>query len=280
MRATARRNGPRLRVMDDLDDLSLPPARPRPGLKALAISTLRRLGGACLLALGLYLTLALWGYDPADPSFNQATSAAVVNPAGAGGAWLADMLYQFFGYGAFVPVLASLSWGLRMLLDRRLAWPWLPVLALPPAMLATCAFLASRQSAGDGRMAVPRRPRRLRRRLPVPAAGAGPGRHQLCHADRGDRRPAARHRAGPALARIGLARRPGRHRRPLVRRPGRCGRRHGRQQWRPGDGQGLRDWRHRRAEANDNAFPRAPDEDSPPGWRQRLLGLLRRRPAG
>ncbi len=148
MRATARRNGPRLRVMDELDDLSLPPVKPRPGLKALATSTLRRLAGAGLLALGLYVTLALWGYDPADPSFNQATSAPVSNPAGAGGAWLADLLYQFFGYGAFVPVIAALSWGMRMLLDRRLAWPWLPVLALPPAMLATCAFLASRKVPG------------------------------------------------------------------------------------------------------------------------------------
>ncbi len=73
MRATARRTAPRLRVMDEMDDLSLPPVRPRPGLKALATSTLRRLGGACLLALGLYVTLALWGYAPGDPSFNQAT---------------------------------------------------------------------------------------------------------------------------------------------------------------------------------------------------------------
>src|SRR5262245_50043146 len=121
MRAAARRPGPRLRAMDELDDLTLPPVRPRPGAKAVAVSVLRRLGGACLLALGLYVTLALWGYDPSDPSFNQATSATVSNPAGLGGARLADLLYQFFGYGAFVLVLVSLSWGLRMVLDRRLA---------------------------------------------------------------------------------------------------------------------------------------------------------------
>ncbi len=280
MRATARRTAPRLRVMDEMDDLSLPPVRPRPGLKALATSTLRRLGGACLLALGLYVTLALWGYDPGDPSFNQATSAAVSNPAGAGGAWLADMLYQFFGYGAFVPVIACLAWGLRMLLDRRLAWPWLPVLALPPAMLAACAFLASRKVPGQDEW-----PFRV-------GLGGFVGDFQFL-------------RLGPGLggfsyaaitgtiALLLLVSALGLRWRESIWFAGRVangsrwfGSRVGEAAAMAGSqggrrlAEGFRNWQTRRAEANDNAFPRAPDlDDGAPGWRARLAGLLRRRPA-
>jgi S-DNA-T family DNA segregation ATPase FtsK/SpoIIIE len=265
--------------MDELDDLSLPPARSRPALKDLALSGLRRLGGACLLALGLYVTLALWGYDPADPSLNRATSAAVTNPAGAGGARVADMLYQFFGYGAFVPVLAALSWGLRMLLDRRLVWPWLPVLALPPALLATSAFLASRK---------------------VPDAEAWPFRVGL-GGFVGDFQYL---RLGGGLSGVGYATVTGvvallllvtclglRWRESLwfagrVATGGRWfGARVGEAAAMAGSNggrmmaKGWREWRLRRAEANDNAFPRSPDEDGPaPGWRDRLLGLLRREP--
>ena len=282
MRATARRNGPRLRVMDELDDLSLPPVKPRQGLKALVTSTLRRLAGAGLLALGLYVTLALWGYDPADPSFNQATSAPVSNPAGAGGAWLADLLYQFFGYGAFVPVIAALSWGLRMLLDRRLAWPWLPVLALPPAMLATCAFLASRKVPGPEEW-----PFRV-------GLGGFVGDFQFL-------------RLGPGLGgfsyalvtgllalllivtALGLRWRESFWFAGRVATGGRWlgGRVGGAAAVAGSSGgrmmlEGLQNWRRRRAEANDNMLPREPDEDrESAGWRGRLTGLLRRpRPQG
>ncbi len=281
MRATARRNGPRLRVMDEMDDLSLPPVRPRPGAKALATSVLRRVAGACLLALGLYVTLALWGYDPADPSFNQATSAAISNPAGPGGAWIADLLYQFFGYGAFVPVIAALSWGIRMLLDRRLVWPWLPVLALPPAMLATCAFLASRK---------------------VPDAEAWPFRVGL-GGFVGDFQYL---RLGPGLGgfsytaitgliaillivtALGLRWRESFWFAGRVATGGRwIGGRVGEAAVAAGSNggrimaEGFRNWRKRRAEANDNAQPREPDDDrDPAGWRGRILGLLCRRPAG
>ena len=40
--------------------------------------------------------------------------------------------------------MAILAWGVRLVLDRRLAWPWLPFLALPLSLLAGAAFLASR----------------------------------------------------------------------------------------------------------------------------------------
>ena len=34
-------------------------------------------------------------------------------------------------------------WGLRLILGRPLNWPWLPVVALPLALLASAAYLAT-----------------------------------------------------------------------------------------------------------------------------------------
>jgi DNA segregation ATPase FtsK/SpoIIIE, S-DNA-T family len=105
--------------------------------------SLRRLGGVLLIAVAVALAVALFGFDWRDPSLNQATAHAVRNPAGVGGAYAADLLYQLFGLAAWLPVLVGLSWGLRMALARPFGWPWLPILSLPLAILAAAAFLAT-----------------------------------------------------------------------------------------------------------------------------------------
>lgn len=107
-------------------------------LRGLAIRTL----GLGLLALSCAMFLALWGYDPADPGFGVAPDRPVRNPLGLSGAVAADLLLQFFGLAAWLLPVVTLSWGLRCSLRRPLAWPWLPVMALPLALLATSAFLA------------------------------------------------------------------------------------------------------------------------------------------
>ena len=105
--------------------------------------SLRRLGGVLLIAVAVALAVALFGFDWRDPSLNQATAHAVRNPIGLGGAYAADLLYQLFGLAAWLPVLVGLSWGLRLAMARPFAWPWLPILSLPLAILATAAFLAT-----------------------------------------------------------------------------------------------------------------------------------------
>lgn len=78
-----------------------------------------RLGGGILLGLfGLCLLGALLSYDPADPSWNHATSAAPANWLGRTGASLADIAYQVFGLGAWFVVIPLLCWAFRAL--RRL----------------------------------------------------------------------------------------------------------------------------------------------------------------
>jgi S-DNA-T family DNA segregation ATPase FtsK/SpoIIIE len=150
MSTALRRPVPRPRRLDAQRDVVLPEPRPGAAFLDVAKGLLLRLGGVALLALGLFLMLALWGFAPSDPSFGRATDAPVLNPAGAAGAWIADLLLQFFGYAAFVPALAAVAWGLRLAARRPLAWPWLPILALPPALLAASAFLASRPIADHG----------------------------------------------------------------------------------------------------------------------------------
>jgi len=102
----------------------------------------RRTLGLGLLAAAAFLAIALGGFDPGDPSFNQATGRAVSNPAGAAGAVTADILLQTFGRAAWLVPLTAFFWGLRMTANRRALWPWLPLVALPLSLLSLAAFLA------------------------------------------------------------------------------------------------------------------------------------------
>ena len=66
--------------------------------------------GLLWLALALFFSLALGSYDPMDPSFNSlSTLQEVRNRCGYLGSFLSDLLYQFFGLGAWIFVLAGLK---------------------------------------------------------------------------------------------------------------------------------------------------------------------------
>jgi S-DNA-T family DNA segregation ATPase FtsK/SpoIIIE len=100
--------------------------------------------GIVLLVVALALAIALWGHDANDPSLNHATSGPSTNPLGVLGASVADMVKQTIGLAAWMIPLVLPLWGLRLIFARPLNWPWLPVLALPFALLAGTAFLATR----------------------------------------------------------------------------------------------------------------------------------------
>ena len=89
-------------------------------------------GAGALLFLGAALALvALAGYDPTDPSWNNATGAATSNWLGGMGAMAADMLLQAFGIAAIAALAPPLVWGVRALrglhlkhaMWRAFAWP-------------------------------------------------------------------------------------------------------------------------------------------------------------
>ncbi|BCX16995.1 MAG: DNA translocase FtsK [Geminicoccaceae bacterium] len=122
------------------------PARDDHPLRRWLTGAGRLVAGLALVALGIWLALALFGFDPADPTFNHATRPGTVvrNPAGRLGATVADLLLQTLGLAAWLLPLVAFSRGARFALDRPLAWPWLPTLALPVALLAASAALADR----------------------------------------------------------------------------------------------------------------------------------------
>ncbi|GHU27487.1 DNA translocase FtsK [Betaproteobacteria bacterium] len=76
-----------------------------------------------LIVLAAFLGLALWGFDRADPGWSHDLSVtALHNPAGRGGAWLADLLLYIFGVSAWWWVLFLLFmvwWGYRRLDELR-----------------------------------------------------------------------------------------------------------------------------------------------------------------
>jgi S-DNA-T family DNA segregation ATPase FtsK/SpoIIIE len=95
--------------------------------------------GVGLLAAALALALSLWGHNPNDPSLNNATGGPSTNPLGPFGANLADMTKQTIGLASWIVAMVLPLWGLRLILGRPLSWPWLPVVALPLALLASAA---------------------------------------------------------------------------------------------------------------------------------------------
>ncbi|WP_301101515.1 DNA translocase FtsK [Propionivibrio sp.] len=78
-----------------------------------------------LVALAAFLGLALWGYQRGDPGWSHAVQGASLhNPAGRGGAWLADLLLYVFGLSAWwwvVLLMAIVWWGYRRLDGLRTA---------------------------------------------------------------------------------------------------------------------------------------------------------------
>lgn len=107
------------------------------------VSAARRLGGVALLTAAVFVSLACAGFDPNDPSFTHATDAPVANWMGVPGAVVSDLLFQAFGHAVWLLPIAFLSLGVRLLLDKRLTWPWLPAVALPAALLLVSAYLAT-----------------------------------------------------------------------------------------------------------------------------------------
>jgi len=80
-------------------------------------ATLRRLRQLSLLggALGAtYLVIAMSTYSPADPAFSHTGAGLVQNAAGPAGAWLADVAFQIFGYGAWALSSLVVVFGLKM----------------------------------------------------------------------------------------------------------------------------------------------------------------------
>ena len=94
-------------------------SRPLPLSQHLA-RVFKEAGLILILGVALFLCLAVWSYDPADPGWSHAGyQPNVSNWAGVAGAWLADLLISFTGLAAWIIPLLLLWPALRFLWRRK-----------------------------------------------------------------------------------------------------------------------------------------------------------------
>ena len=110
---------------------------------SLTPSILRLLREAALYVLGalaLYLLISLWTFSATDSSWSHlGSSKSVSNMGGRAGAWLSDVLFNLFGYVAYLfPVMIGIS-GWRIYLHRKDPTP--P--GIKHRMLMTGSFLGA-----------------------------------------------------------------------------------------------------------------------------------------
>ncbi len=112
------------------------------GLGPFLRKRLVEVAGLILIAIGLFLAVALASYTPSDPSINHATDSAIRNLGGRWGAILADILLQTLGLGAILIVVGLTAWGWRFLRAHQLPLWWVRVSLLPITVVLAAMVLA------------------------------------------------------------------------------------------------------------------------------------------
>jgi|GEM_PF-6874292 len=80
---------------------------------------LREALAVVLAGMAAMMILALLTYTPRDPSLDHAIAhIRVANQAGIVGAYVADALYQFLGFGGWLPTLLIAALSVRMAMGR------------------------------------------------------------------------------------------------------------------------------------------------------------------
>ena len=100
--------------------------------------------GLCLLAAAVLIAVALWGYDAERPVAQPRDRRCQHQPARPFRRQLRRRAAADHGARAWLLVLILPLWAPSPDLRQPLAWPWLPIAALPLALLAGAAWLATR----------------------------------------------------------------------------------------------------------------------------------------
>ncbi len=119
------------------DSLSSAPVRSR------LRERLAEAGGLGLWGLALCLAIALWSYDPRDPSANTSSAQPPANLMGRPGAYMADLMLQDFGIVGVVAILCLLAWGWRLVRHHGLASALLRFIALLCGLPVIAADIAA-----------------------------------------------------------------------------------------------------------------------------------------
>ncbi|GAB6855570.1 hypothetical protein JCM15831A_25940 [Asaia astilbis] len=121
------------------------PTNASPRLRSQFHDRLTELGGFILLALALALSVALWSYNPQDPSFDTATKAVPTNILGQPGATLADALVQWLGLASALPIIVMLCWAWQIVRHHALSVPILRLIAFLCLLPVAAALIATLQ---------------------------------------------------------------------------------------------------------------------------------------
>ncbi|MCE2565418.1 DNA translocase FtsK [Komagataeibacter sp. FNDCF1] len=119
------------------DSLSSGPVRSR------LRERLAEAGGLGLWIVALCLAIALWSYDPRDPSANTASSQPPDNLLGRPGAYMADLMLQDFGVVGMLAIFCLLAWGWRLVRHHGLASALLRGIALICGLPVIAADIAA-----------------------------------------------------------------------------------------------------------------------------------------
>lgn len=79
----------------------------------------RKIYGISLIVLSIWLALVIISYNPADPSFNNATKISAKNWMGSAGAYIADPIMQAFGYAFTLAIVMMLWRGIGVLTEKK-----------------------------------------------------------------------------------------------------------------------------------------------------------------
>ncbi|MBR5998685.1 MAG: DNA translocase FtsK 4TM domain-containing protein, partial [Deltaproteobacteria bacterium] len=105
----------------------------------------REIAALVWLALGVFLLMALYSYDLRDPAFGKiAQSSQIHNAMGSIGAYVAGLLYQAFGFAAFLLPLAAVMIALRLLILRKFSLRLHKILAVGVLVFSVCGLLSLR----------------------------------------------------------------------------------------------------------------------------------------
>ena len=116
---------------------------------------IREIGLVAVLAVAVYVLLALGSHSPTDPAWTVAGSElAVRNLVGKSGAWTADIVLYAFGWGAYLLPLCLLSATVPLMRrHRRVPWSWAeaPVRGggFVAVLVATCLLMRLHVDSGD-----------------------------------------------------------------------------------------------------------------------------------
>ena len=98
--------------------------------------------GLLLISLGLALSISFATYSPSDPSLIYGDSSSnIKNFFGIYGSKVSDFLLQSFGLISFLILLTLISWGFKLIIDKKLENIILKVFFLTLYLIFGCTFL-------------------------------------------------------------------------------------------------------------------------------------------